>query len=408
MPAMGEYSFIPFPVTLRLPVRGCLTCQDRFANRFGIFAAGFHPAIPLQGAKLLASIADQDASLHDRTVGEYARLVRKRVLLLVVLLAAMLFALGLDISTGPSSLPLRDVFRGLFAPATLDLPSVTIIREVRLPMALMALLVGGALSLAGAEMQTILDNPLASPFTLGVSSAASFGAALGIVLGVGLPGLAVDWIVPVNAFLCAFGSVLLLEALARGRSAGTQGVILFGIALVFTFNAAVALLQFIASQEALSQLVFWTMGALGRATWESVAVLGVVFALCLPFSLRSANAMTAMRLGEDRARSFGIDVRRLRFFSLLRISALAGTSVAFVGTIGFVGLVGPHIARLLLGEDHRFLLPASILTGGLIMALASVASKLIVPGVLLPVGIVTSLIGVPIFLALILRRPDRV
>jgi len=267
--------------------------------------------------------------------------------------------------------------------------------------------VGAALSLAGAEMQTILNNPLASPFTLGVSSAASFGAALAIVLGVSLPFVPADWMVPLNAFACAFASVLLLEALARSRAAGMEGVVLFGIALVFTFNAAVALLQFVASQEALSQLVFWTMGSLGRSSWGGLATLAVVVALVLPFSLRTADAMTALRLGEDRARSFGIDVRRLRFFSLLRISALASTAVAFVGTIGFIGLVGPHIARMLLGEDHRYLLPASIMTGAVIMSLASVASKVLVPGVLLPVGIVTSMIGVPVFLLLILRRPQR-
>ena len=339
---------------------------------------------------------------------DYLLKVRRRLLLLLALGVGCVLALALDISTGPSFLPLEQVFDGLFRPDRLDLAALTIIRDVRLPMALMALLVGAALSLAGAEMQTILDNPLASPFTLGVSSAASFGAALGIVLGLGLPGLAPDWIVPVNAFVCALGSVALLEALARSRAAGTQGVVLFGIALVFTFNAAVALLQFVASQEALSQLVFWTMGSLARATWSSVATLAVVLALVLPFSLRAANALTAMRLGEDRARSFGIDVRRLRWFSLLRISALSGASVAFVGTIGFIGLVGPHIARLLLGEDHRFLLPASLLAGALMMSLASMASKLIVPGVLLPAGIVTAMIGVPVFLVLILRRPDRV
>ena len=316
-------------------------------------------------------------------------------------------AFALDISTGPSALALRDVWTALVDPARLTAPELTIIREVRLPYALMAILVGASLSLAGAEMQTILNNPLASPFTLGVSSAASFGAALAIVLGLSLPFVPGDWMVPLNAFVCAFGSVLLLEALARSRAAGMEGVVLFGIALVFTFNALVALVQFVASQEALSQLVFWSMGSLGRATWANLGVLAVVVAITLPFSLRAAHAMTALRLGEDRARSFGIDVQRLRFFSLLRISALAATSVAFVGTIGFIGLVGPHIARLLLGEDHRFLLPASMLTGALIMSLASVASKIMVPGVLLPVGIVTSMIGVPVFLALILRRPNR-
>jgi iron complex transport system permease protein len=337
----------------------------------------------------------------------YRRTLRRRLLILVVMAFLCGAAFGLDISTGPSALSLGDVWNGLFAPHRLTPPEVTIIRDVRLPYALMAILVGVSLSLAGAEMQTILNNPLASPFTLGVSSAASFGAALAIVLGLSLPFVSNDWMIPLNAFLCAFASVLLLEALARSRAAGVEGVVLFGIALVFTFNALVALIQFVASQEALSQLVFWSMGSLGRSTWTNLTVLAAIVLIATPFSMQAANAMTALRLGEDRARSFGIDVRRLRFQSLLRISALAATSVAFVGTIGFIGLVGPHIARLLLGEDHRFLLPASMLTGALIMSLASVASKVMIPGVLLPIGIVTSMIGVPVFLALILRKPER-
>lgn len=341
------------------------------------------------------------------TVAAYGAALRRRVLIVGVLAVIGIFAFAVDISTGPSSLPLADVWAGLFNPSALTLPELTIIREVRLPYALMAVLVGAALSLAGAEMQTILNNPLASPFTLGVSSAASFGAALAIVMGISLPFISPDWMVPLNAFIAAFASVLLLEALARSRAAGVEGVVLFGIALVFTFNALVALLQFVASQEALSQLVFWGMGSLTRATWSNLGVLAIVLLIVTPFSLRAADALTAVRLGEDRARSFGIDIARLRLFSLLRISALAATAVAFVGTIGFIGLVGPHIARMLVGEDHRFLLPASMLTGAVVMSLASVVSKMLVPGVLLPVGIVTSMVGVPVFLALILRRPER-
>jgi len=180
--------------------------------------------------------------------------------------------------------------------------------------------------------------------------------------------------------------------------------VLFGIALFFTFNAFVAILQFVASEQALQQLVFWTMGSLARATWEKIAILSFVLACVVPFSLLASWKMTALRLGEEKARSFGIDIGRLRFGSLLRISLLTATAVAFVGTIAFVGLVGPHIARLLVGEDHRFFLPASLLSGAFIMSLASVASKAIVPGVLIPVGLVTALIGVPFFVILILTR----
>lgn len=348
-----------------------------------------------------------DAQRHAAQLAAYARLLRRRLFILAVLALLMLAAVLADIATGPSNLPLATVVRGLLEPAMLDAPTRVIVWEVRLPYALMAVLVGAALSLAGAEMQTILNNQLASPFTLGVSSAAAFGAALALVLGVGLPGIPSSWLVPANAFLFALGSVLLLQAMAKLRGTGVETLVLFGIAMVFTFNALVALVQFVASQEALQQLVFWTMGSLSRATWPRLGILALVLALVLPFSLAASWRMTALRLGEDRARSLGIAVGRLRFAALARVSLLAATAVAFAGTIGFIGLVGPHIARLLVGEDHRFFLPASVLTGAVVMSLASVASKLIVPGVLLPVGIVTALIGVPFFMGLILSRRER-
>ncbi len=344
---------------------------------------------------------------HAAVLAAYAALLRRRALLVAGLALAVAAALVLDIATGPSRLTVAEVLRVLVDPMAAEVPARVIVWQVRLPAALMAVLVGAALSLAGAEMQTILDNPLASPFTLGVSSAASFGAALALVLGLGVPGLPAEWFVPANAFVFAFASVLLLQALARLRGAGVETLVLFGIALVFTFNALVALVQFVASQEALQQLVFWSMGSLARASWGRLGLLALVVALVLPFSLRASWKMTALRLGEDRARSFGIAVERLRFLSLLRVSLLAASAVAFVGTIGFIGLVGPHMARLLVGEDHRFLLPASVLTGALVMSLASVASKVLVPGALLPVGLVTALIGVPVFLGLILARRER-
>lgn len=338
----------------------------------------------------------------------YSRLVRRRILIVAALAAAMLVAFAADLVTGPSSLSPLDAISGLFAPDSLSGPMRVIIWDVRLPQALLAILVGAALSLAGTEMQTVLNNPLASPFTLGVSSAASLGAALAIVLGIGVPGLSMSWIVSVNAFVFAFGSVLLLQALSRLRGTGPETLVLIGIALVFTCNALVALIQFIASQEALQQLVFWSMGSLSRGNWDKLGVLALVLLVVTPLTLMASWQMTALRLGEDRAMSFGVNVGRLRFLSLLRVSLLAATSVAFVGTIGFIGLVGPHIARLLVGEDHRLLLPASMIAGALVLSLSSVASKLLVPGAVMPVGIVTALVGVPFFVVLIFMRRERI
>lgn len=338
-----------------------------------------------------------------RLLALYGASLRRRALLVAGLGALALAGLLIDMMTGPAGLSATQIWAALTG-GDAGKAAQVIVWQVRLPVALMAVLVGAALSLAGAEMQTILDNPLASPFTLGVSAAASFGAALAIILGLGLSFAPAGVAVSVNAFLFAFGSVLLLQLLARRAGGGQDVLVLCGIALVFTFNALLALVQFLGTADALQQFVFWSMGSLGRADLRTVAAMALIIAVTLPFSLAASWRMTALRLGVERAASFGINVGRLRFLSLLRASLLAATAVAFVGVVGFVGLVGPHIARMLIGEDHRFFLPASALTGAVVMSFASIVSKTATPGVVLPVGIVTSLIGLPVFIALILRR----
>ncbi len=343
-------------------------------------------------------------STHSTISGRYRLVLRHRYWLMLALALAILASLLLDFTLGPAGLPLNALWQTLIDPAQADAGTRVIVWDIRLPYALMALLVGMALGLAGAEMQTILNNPLASPFTLGVSSAAAFGAALAIVLGIGIPGVPEQWFISANAFVFALFTALMLDAVTRWTRVASSGVVLFGIALVFTFNALVSLMQFIASEDTLQGLVFWTMGSLARASWERLGVLALAFAIVLPVSMMSCWKLTALRLGEDRAVSFGIDVRRLRLATLLRISIISALSVAFVGPIGFIGLVAPHISRMMFGEDHRFYLPGSVLVGALVLSLASVASKNIVPGVIVPVGIVTSLVGVPFFLSIVLRH----
>lgn len=336
----------------------------------------------------------------------YRGLVARRRMLIALAATAAVVAFGLDVCLGPSGLGLAAVLRGLIDPASMTRSASVVLFDLRLPAAVLAVLVGLSLSLAGAEMQTILNNPLASPFTLGLSSAATFGAALGIVLDVALPGLPATWNVP----LCAFAMALLASGalffLAHVKGAAGQTLLLFGIALFFTFNALVALLQFVASEQALQQLVFWTLGSLSRGSWDKIFLLICIFVATAPFSLAASWKLTALRLGEDRAASLGVDVEWLRWASFLRVSLLTAAAVSFVGTIGFIGLVAPHIARLLVGEDHRFFLPMSALCGSVVMSLAAIAAKMLVPGVVLPIGIVTALAGIPIFFALILMRTN--
>ncbi|MDT4819737.1 FecCD family ABC transporter permease [Achromobacter agilis] len=337
-------------------------------------------------------------------VAAYRHILRRRAGLIALLLAAIFLALLIDFTVGPSGLPWDELWQTLTAPASADPTTRVIVWDIRLPSALMAALVGMALGLAGAEMQTILNNPLASPFTLGVSSAAAFGASLAIVLQLGVPGIPPGWLIAGNAFLFAMLAALLLDAVTRWGGMNTSAVVLFGIAMLFTFNALVSLVQFMASAEALQNLVFWTMGSLSRSGWAAVGVLAAAFGLALPLAMRQSWKLTALRLGEDRAASFGVDVRRVRVAALARVSLLSSLAVAFVGTIGFIGLVAPHIARRLFGEDHRYYLPGSALVGAVILSLASIASKHLVPGVIVPVGIVTALVGIPFFVSVVLRR----
>jgi len=334
----------------------------------------------------------------------YRAIIRRRVGLLALLVGLIIASMLLDFTLGPSGLSLDVLGQTLLHPQSVDAGTRVIVWDIRMPYALMAIVVGLTLGLAGAEMQTILNNPLASPFTLGVSSAAAFGAALAIVLGLGIPGIPAQWFISANAFIFALLAALLLDGITRWTQVATSGVVLFGIALVFTFNALVSMLQFIANEDTLQGLVFWTMGSIARASWEKLGILLLALAVIMPLSMLSSWKLTSLRLGEDRAISFGINVRRLRLTTLLRISILSALSVAFVGPIGFIGLVAPHIARMLFGEDHRFYLPGSALIGALVLSLASIVSKNLIDGVIIPVGIVTSLVGVPFFITIIVRH----
>lgn len=337
----------------------------------------------------------------------YRALVRRKRWLLLGFFVLTTLSLLLDLALGPVGYSVRDVVQAVLWPDSVPVQLRVVVWDIRLPTALMALAVGAALSVAGAQMQTTLNNPLASPFTLGISAAASFGAALGLAFGVALFPTVAGYVVPLNAFVMAMLSAGLIHLLSMKRGVTTETIVLLGIALVFTFNALLALVQYFATEQAVAAVVFWTMGSLTKATWPKLGVTCLVLVVTLPLFARNSWALTALRLGDDKAASFGINVARLRLQTLVLISLLAAFPVAFVGTIGFVGLVGPHIARMLIGEDQRFFLPASVMTGALLLSISSVVSKMLIPGAIFPIGVVTSLIGVPFFISLILGRRER-
>ena len=334
-------------------------------------------------------------------LGKYRALTFRRAVLIAGLVAALFVSMSIDMALGPANYALSDVLKALFRSDKVSDQLRVVIWDIRMPIALMAVTVGASLSVAGAQMQTILANPLASPFTLGISAAAGFGAALALVGGVAVFPLATQFMVPINAFLMAMLAALFIHFASTMRGVTVETIVLLGIALVFTFNALLSLLEYLASEQALAAVVFWTMGSLTKATWPKVWITAAVLVVTVPLFARRAWALTALRLGEDKAASFGINVRRLRLETMLTVSLLAAIPVSFVGTIGFVGLVGPHIARMLVGEDQRFFLPASVICGALLLSATSVVSKTLIPGAVLPIGVITALVGVPFFFALI-------
>ena len=341
------------------------------------------------------------ASTDETARGSYRALSARRLAILGGLAAVLMLSVAVDLANGPARYSLGTVFHALLNPGAVDDQVRVVIWQIRMPIAMMAVVVGAALSAAGAQMQTILANPLASPFTLGISAAAGFGAALAVVLGVAIVPAFVDYVIPINAFLMAMAAALIIHFFSQLRGATTETIILLGIALVFSFNAALALLQYLATEQALAAVVFWTMGSLVKATWLKIGVTALTLAIAVPLFARHAWALTALRLGDDKAASFGVKVGRLRLETMLLVSVLAAIPVSFVGTIGFIGLVGPHIARMLVGEDQRYFLPASMLSGALILSATSVVSKSLIPGAILPIGVITALVGVPFFISLI-------
>ncbi|MEO9274068.1 iron ABC transporter permease [Marinomonas sp. 5E14-1] len=338
---------------------------------------------------------------------QYRQYMSTRLILLTLLTVAITLSLLYDLSEGPSSLSYGDLIKGLWSPESLPIAQQVIIWDIRLPYALMAVLVGASLGLAGAEMQTALNNPLASPFTLGVGSAATFGASLAIVFDFSSIGISQTYLLPIFAFFFACLTSLIILGVANSLGGSIQSVLLFGIALMFGLNAMVGVIQFVADEGQLQQIVFWTMGSLARADLEKAIIVAVVFALCLIISLRHSWSMTLLRSGEEQAQSMGINVKKLRVTTLVRVSLVTAVALAFVGEIGFIGLVAPHIARMVIGESHRFFLLGSTLCGALLLSLASIVSKGVIPGLVLPIGMVTSLVGIPFFIALIYQHQKR-
>lgn len=347
-------------------------------------------------------IPEEDIKIRSRKL--YNSVVKHKVYIIILSFIVLCMLFIIDIITGPAWLSIKEVFTTLLFPASSDHMTYVIVWIIRLPIAVTAILVGASLGVAGAEMQTILNNPLASPFTLGISNAASFGAAVAIVLGKGMVPINGNVLIPVNAFLFALLSSLMIYFIARVLNGSTETIVLAGIAISFLFNALLSIQQYLATDDALKGIVHWQFGNLTGSKWLSTGIIFGVFCVSIPILVLDSWKLSSLRLGDNKAKSLGINVDRLRLKVLVIVSIITAVAVCFVGTIGFIGLVAPHISRSFVGEDQRYFMPFSALIGAVMLSFASVISKVVLPGAIVPVGIITSLIGIPFLLAIIFKR----
>ena len=339
---------------------------------------------------------------------------RQRVLIVILALAVVLTA-ACCLFVGSSNMTMADGIRGLLGKGT-DAQN-RIIRHIRLPRVLAAVIAGAGLSVAGLVMQTTLNNSMASPSTLGVSNAAVFGANLSIIAFAGgflstgnnLNNYTVGaspYATSLLAFVFATASILLILGLCTLRSFSPNVVVLAGMAISAVWTAATTILQYYATDVGLSAAVVWSFGDLGRATYKTDLIMAIVVVIGFIFFAVMSWRYNALLSGEATARTMGIHVDALRFVSMLLASLITAVCVSFLGIIGFVGIICPHVTKKIIGQDHRVSIPVTALSGSLLLLFADTLSRSMGSGSALPVGAITSLLGAPFFLTIIFSRKE--
>lgn len=335
-------------------------------------------------------------AVHGHVTEAFLGDVKKKRLLMIGLLAATVILVIIAMTQGAYDIALGHLMQ-VFSGSAVG-PADIVIWKIRLPRIVSAIIAGWGLSLSGLGIQTLLRNPLGSPFTLGISHGAAFGASAAILL-LG-PKII---LVTLSAFTGAMCSTIVIMILAGFKRLSPESIILAGVALTSLFLSGTVLVQYLASDTQLAMVVFWTFGDVARASWAEIGVLAfVVLGVTLYLILRRWD-LNAMAAGEEAARGLGVNVNRLRLVGMLAAVLMAALATAFHGVIAFIGLIAPHIARRLVGADHGLLIPFSSIIGALLLLAADTLGRVIFGSGALPVGIITSFMGAPMFLYLLIR-----
>lgn len=333
---------------------------------------------------------------------------RQRIILwvgLVVLIVVVLFSAA----TGAVTVPPAAWWSMLTGGVQHDARQEAVLMVVRLPRVLLAVLAGAALAVGGAAMQALFRNPLADPSIIGISSGAGLMAALAISVTVPFAAVIGAWAapiaLPIMAFVGALGSALLVFGIARdGRRTNVAAMLLAGIGVTAIAGALTGMLTYMASNEQLRSITFWMLGSLGGADRTAITIMLVAVPLPMLLILRLNRQLNALALGEQQARLIGVDAERVKRIIIVCTAIMVGASVALCGVIGFLGLVVPHVARMMGGADNRYVLPASMLGGAVLLCLADTLARTIAAPAEIPIGVITALCGAPVFLFLLVRN----
>ncbi|EJO5348243.1 iron ABC transporter permease [Clostridium botulinum] len=344
------------------------------------------------------------------STNNYKKFTKRKKIVNLVLIFLILVLSIVSISAGSSNLSFKEVVASIFRYGS-DVSNVVIWR-IRLPRVLGAIVAGAGLSVAGCVMQNNLRNPLASPSTLGISNAAAFGANLAIiVLGAGTTQSSSSdaviinnpYMVTVFAFIWAMVSAFIVILLAKLRGFRPEIIVLAGVAIGSLFSAGTILIQYFAEDTKVAAAVFWTFGDLGRISYREICIMSFIIFLAIIYFMYRRWDYNAFDSGEESAKSLGVNVDRVRFEGMFVASLITAVSVSFLGIIGFVGLIGPQMMRRIIGGDHRFLIPSSALMGSLILLASDTLARTVIAPIVLPVGVITSFLGAPLFLYLLIR-----
>jgi len=342
-----------------------------------------------------------DASL----IEEYKKHTTQKIIFIIFILVLIVTIAGISATLGSYPISVSEVY-SIILKCLIRHPENTkesIVWNLRMPRIILAVIAGAGLASSGAMTQGILKNPLATPYTLGISSAAGLGAAIAIILSKGV--FAGKYIVVGNAFLFSLIPTFVILALARFKGATPETMILAGIAMMYVFSAITTILMYFAESEAVKSAYFWMVGDLGKAEWKIIPIVFLFFIIgFILLMIKTWDVNVMMLSGDEVAKSLGVNPEMERVVVMLTSSFITASIISFTGTIGFICLVAPHICRMMIGGDYRYLLPASTLFGSFLLLTCDTVARTILAPVILPVGVVTNCLGGPMFLYLLIRR----